>query len=276
MDINQKYDFLVRTLKDMQRFTVAFSGGVDSSFLLRTAKEAVGPENLLALTMNSQAYHKKEIEEAVKTAKSLQVNHLVVDYDTFANKGFEKNDADRCYHCKIMIFQKIKAISSAKGFNTIIEGSNFDDTSDYRPGLKAIRELYIRSPLIESGLTKNEIRQLLGLKNTEESQKPSQACLASRIPYGEKITMEKLSRIESAEDFIMGLGVRTVRVRDYSAIARIEVEKKDFNIILDANNAERISKKLKGLGYKYISLDLDGYVTGSMNSVLNDSDKVRI
>jgi len=261
--MEEKLERLKSLLKELGKVTVAYSGGVDSTFLLKVSKEVL-KDNVLAVTLVSPLFPKKEIEEAKKIAETLGVKHIIVEDDSILqNPEFINNPPERCYICKKINFKKILEISKENNIEYVIEGSNADDLKDYRPGRLAIKELGIRSPLLEIGLTKSEIRKLSQMFGLPTYDKPSLACLATRIPYGEKIEKERLKRIELSEEFIRCLGIRQVRVRDHNNIARIEIEDKDFYLIISLK--DKIIKELKRLGYKYITLDLEGYRTGSMN-----------
>jgi len=261
--MEEKLERLKSLLKELGKVSVAYSGGVDSTFLLKVSKEVL-KDNVLAVTLVSPLFPKKEIEEAKKMAETLGVKHIIVEDDSILqNPEFINNPPERCYICKKINFKKILEISKENNIEYVIEGSNADDLKDYRPGRLAIKELGIRSPLLEIGLTKSEIRKLSQMFGLPTYDKPSLACLATRIPYGEKIEKERLKRIELSEEFIRSLGIRQVRVRDHNNIARIEIEDKDFYLIISLK--DKIIKELKRLGYKYITLDLEGYRTGSMN-----------
>jgi uncharacterized protein len=252
-------------LKNMGSCVIAYSGGVDSTFLIKVAYDVLG-DNALAVTATSATYPKKELKEAKQYAKTIGIPHIVIQSEELNIKRFTDNPADRCYYCKKELFRKLRAIATDHQFNTVIDGSNADDVFDYRPGEKARAEQGILSPLKDVGLTKHEIRTFSRSLHLPTSEKPSFACLASRFPYGVKITQKRLTQVESAEEFLFSLGIRQCRVRYHDTIARIEVAPKDFNKIL--RYTHRIVTKFKTLGFTYVTLDLAGYRTGSLNEVL--------
>jgi uncharacterized protein len=248
MCLGIKLEKLKNMLKEMERVVVAFSGGVDSSFLLKVAHEVLG-ENVLAVTARSSTYPEREFNEALKFAADYGIPHRVIISEELEVEGFSENPLNRCYLCKQELFNKIKQIAIDEGYKFIAEGSNKDDLGDYRPGLQAISELGIVSPLRSSELSKNDIRLLskeLGLKTWN---KPSFACLSSRFPYGERITPEKLQMVDKAEQFLIDLGFRQIRVRHHGSVARIEVEERDLERFLDKKIRSVVYTRLKELGY---------------------------
>jgi uncharacterized protein len=245
---------------------VAYSGGVDSTFLAKVAQEVLG-NNLLVVTACSETYPVHEVEAAKALAERFGFKYTQIWTEELANEDFAANSPDRCYFCKIELFGKLKEMAEEQGFKYVMDGANYDDQFDHRPGMKAGQELGIRSPLKEAGLTKEDIRQLSQRMGLDTWDKPSFACLSSRFPYGEKITKEKLTAVGQAEDFLRELGLRQLRVRHHGTIARIEVLPQDFPLIL--SKALEITTALKRSGYAYVTLDLDGFRSGSMNEVLN-------
>lgn len=247
---------------------VAFSGGVDSTFLLSVARDVLGAK-LLAVTVAFPAVPAAEVRRAKALARSLKVRHLVVRADdVIGMERFHSNPPDRCYHCKTAILSKLVAIAQALGFPCILEASNRDDLADYRPGHRAVRELGAKSPLIEAGLTKDDIRALSKKRGLSTWNKPSAACLASRIPYGETITREKLERIEKGEAYLAGLGFGAVRLRHHGALARIEIPEGEIRRLAGGALRRAIVAKMKAIGFRYVTFDLEGYRSGSMNETL--------
>ena len=260
-----KYQKLIDILSDVGSAVIAFSGGVDSSFLLTAAQEALG-DKVLAVTVDSAFSPANETEEAAAFCRSRGIMHTVLTVDPLSERSIAENPPDRCYHCKKLLFSEILRVAEMRGIPYVCEGTHADDISDYRPGMRAVAELGIHSPLCEAGLTKAEIRALSGSLGLPSWNRPAMACLASRIPYGELLTAEKLRMTDRAEALLRSLGMTQVRVRMHGRIARIEVLPEEISILL----AERtnISAQLKALGYSYVTLDLQGYRTGSLNEAL--------
>lgn len=256
-------------LRSYGKVAVAYSGGVDSSFLLKVAADTLGLENVLSITMVSSVTPEAELEEAVKFIKGLNVNHIFMKLNVFDIPGFSENHKDRCYTCKHSIFEEIKMLAEKRGIYAVLDGTNADDEGDYRPGLKALQELGIISPLKQCGFTKAEIRTLSKELRLETWDKPSLACLASRVPYNEEITEQKLQMVDKAETYLRELGFAQLRVRCHGKLARIELMPEEMKIIIERNLGNEIFDKLKEIGFEYAALDLKGYRTGSLNEVLN-------
>lgn len=266
-ELERKWQHLLEILKNTGGAAVAFSGGVDSTLLLYAAKAALG-ERVVALTALSDVIPESEADEAEEYCRENGIPQEVLHVNVFDIDGFSDNPPDRCYLCKKALFAKMKERAAAHGYSAVLEGSNRDDAKDFRPGLRAIRELGILSPLGEAELSKAEIRELSGMLHLPTSKKPSYACLASRFVYGQKITKEGLSRVEQAENFLHSLGFAQCRVRSHGDLARIEVERAALSSALASGDA--ITRKLKSLGFSYVCLDLSGYRTGSMNETLDE------
>ena len=260
--IKKKYRGLIDLLAGMENVAVAFSGGVDSTLLLHAAREALG-ENVLAVTLSTPYTPRWEIEEAREFAEAAGVRHRVVEVKF--PEEIRNNPEDRCYLCKRILFSRIIELAEAEGIPHVIEGTNVDDLGDHRPGLKAIRELAVRSPLLEAGLAKAEIRELSRELGLPTWGKPALACLMTRIPFGERVEEETLRRIEAAETFLMGIGFDGVRVRSHGDVARIEVPEDRIGDLVAAEKPHGITTKLKALGYRHVAVDLAGYRMGGLN-----------
>ena len=262
-DILSKYSDLI----------VAFSGGVDSTLLLYMAHEVLG-EKVLAITARSPVHPEREVRFAEEFTAEMEIPHLVIDSQEMQQDDFRANRPDRCYVCKKNLLTDLIELGRIRGMKHIVHGANMDDLSDYRPGMEAAQEMGVSAPLMEAGLTKEEIRLLSRQLNLPTWNKPSMACLATRVPYGTVINEEMLKSIDAAEDYILSFGVSTVRVRHHGDIARLELLPEDIKLILSDSTRQIIADHLKSLGYKYITIDLDGYTSGSMNRPLEDADKV--
>ena len=263
----EKLEKLKSILAGMEKVLIAYSGGVDSTLLLKVAGDVLG-KKVLAVIAGSETYPEKEIREAKKIASALNVRYQVIQTHEVENPDFLKNPPQRCYYCKQELFSRLKEIARAEGIPYVLDGSNYDDKADFRPGAKAGKELGVRSPLRDARLTKNEIRQLSKRYRLPTWDKPSLACLASRFPYQTRIEKKSLRQIGQAEDFLRELGFGQLRVRHHGQVARIEIDPGEFSRVFRDNVPQNIVRRLKRLGYSYIALDLAGYRTGSMNEPL--------
>ena len=271
-DIEDKLGQLKKTLREMGTVLVAYSGGVDSTFLAVTAYEVLG-QNSLAVFASSPVAPPMEKEQAASLAHDIGLRFRIIESNEMANPDFVANPPERCYYCKRELFSELKPIALAEGLKWIADGTNADDLSDFRPGRKASVEAGIRSPLLEAGLTKEEIRQLSRKKGLPTWDRPASPCLASRIPYGIPVTAETLNKIARGEQYLHSLGLRQLRLRHHGNIARIELDQEDMAKILKADIRQGIVEHLKALGYKYVVLDLTGYRIGSLNEVLNITNR---
>lgn len=277
-DLENKYSKLKTVLKSMGKVAIAFSGGVDSTFLLKVAKEVLR-DNVIAVTAKSATFPEREIKKAVEIAKAFKVKHLIIESDELKNPDYVKNDFNRCYFCKKELFSDIKKIADSiyitdagnnneKSDYVILDGQNFDDINDYRPGMKAAEELKIRSPLKEAELTKDEIRKLSKNLGIDGWDRPSFACLSSRIPYGTSVNEQLLNKIDLLENLLLNLGFKQVRVRHHDKIARIEVAEEEMSKFNDKDIRMQVLSEFKNQGYLYVAVDLEGYKTGSMNKII--------
>ena len=272
MLLQEKYEILKENMKKRGSAAIAFSGGVDSTFLVKVAHEVL-KDKMIAVTATSSTYPERELKEAIKYAKDMGVKHLIISSEELDIEGFASNPTNRCYYCKKELFTKINEIAKENGVEYVFDGSNIDDDGDYRPGMQAARELEVISPLKEAKLTKDDIRVLSKELGLPTWNKPAFACLSSRFPYGNEITAPKLKMVGEAEQFLLDMGIRQVRVRHHGEIARIEVAPEERTRFFDIEVMNRIGERFKQIGFTYVTLDMLGYRTGSMNEVLTEQEK---
>jgi uncharacterized protein len=266
--VEEKFARLKEIFLSMGRVVVAYSGGVDSTLLLRAAKESLGEAHVVAVTALSPLYPDRELAGAKRMAQEMDVKHILIESNELEIDGFSKNPSNRCYFCKKELFEEMQNLARKEAISFVVEGSTLDDEKDHRPGRRAIQELGIRSPLQEARFTKKDVRELSRTLGLPTWDKPSFACLASRFPYGEEITPEGLRMVDEAEDFLFSLGFKQVRVRHYQSLARIEVYPEEMSRLMNGSLREKVVNRLKKIGYRYVTLDLQGFRSGSMNEVL--------
>ncbi len=273
MEPNDKYSRLKLILKDLHKVIVAYSGGVDSTFVLKAACDTLGAENVLACIAKGPSLPDSQYSRAVETAKNIGVEVRTVEPNELDDEKFTANKADRCFHCKSHLYEILTDIAEEKNFNCVICGCNFDDKRDYRPGNRAAEVFGVHCPLMEAELTKQDIRQLSKKLNLPTADIPASPCLASRISYGLEITEQRLKQVEEAEEFLRQFGLVEFRVRHHDTIARIEVHPEDMDKIMAEPARSAIVEKLKSLGFKFVTVDLQGFRSGSLNEALTEKEK---
>jgi uncharacterized protein len=269
-DLPSKAEHLRRLVAELRSVAVAYSGGVDSTLLLAVAGEVLGPDRTLALTVHSELTPALEQQRAAETARQAGIRHRVVHFNLLGDAEVSANRADRCYHCKRALLTRLKEIALDERLDALVHGANDDDAGDYRPGLQAAEELGVRAPLLEAGFTKADVRSLSRQMGLPTWDLPSAACLASRIPYDTPLTAEALARVEAAEVILRDVfSLRQLRVRDHFPIARIEVPQGDVARLASPDARQTIIRRMEALGYRYVTLDLRGFRSGSMNEQLS-------
>ena len=265
--MQEKMEAVRAILADMESVIVAYSGGVDSAFLAATANDVLGPRALI-VTASSPSLAPSELTDAVSLARRLGLNHRVIETSEVERDDYRANDPNRCFFCKDELYTRLAEVAAEEGFEYLVNGTNLDDLGDFRPGLNAAKQYGVRSPLVEAELSKAEIRELSKEMDLDTWDKPAQACLSSRIPYGTSVTVQALDRIARAEEFLRGLGIKELRVRHHDTIARIEVGSDDLARIMDPEVRGEVAERLRSIGYSYVTVDLDGFRSGSLNEVL--------
>lgn len=268
-----KYEKLKKSLAELGKVLIAYSGGVDSTFLLKVAVDTLGAENVLACIAAGPSLPQSQYKRAIEIAKSLGVELQTIEQTELSNAAYSANKADRCFHCKAHLYTILTEIAKKRNYHRVICGCNFDDRDDFRPGNRAAKIFNVHCPLMEAELTKDDIRRLSSQLNLPTAELPASPCLASRISYGLEITEQRLKQIEEAEEFLRALGLVEFRVRHHDTIARIEVHLEDIAKVATEPNRTKIVEKLKSLGFKYITIDLQGFRTGSLNEALTEEEK---
>ena len=268
MPSNTKYKKLESVFHEMDRVAVAFSGGVDSTLVLAVACRVLG-DRVLAVTAQSPSLPQRELQDTEFITRTIGAEHLIIQTEELTNPNYARNPVNRCYHCKSELYDRLQKVIAKRNIPFMVNGTNVDDLGDHRPGLQAAKEANVRSPLCEAGFTKQDVREWSRILNLPTWDKPAMACLSSRIPYGQPVTTEKLSMIEQAEDFLMSLGYRQLRVRHHGDMARIELPLEDLARFFSAGHAASAQARLKEIGFQFVTVDLQGFRSGSLNEVLN-------
>jgi len=273
VNLREKFNSLQKILKKLNKVVIAYSGGVDSSFLLKAAVDTLGAENVLACINAGPAEPAGQLQRAKEFAQSIGVKLKTIETDELSDPNFTANKADRCFHCKSRICRILVDIAKEQGFDNVVFGTNLDDLDDFRPGNRAMKVFGVRSPLAEAKLTKNDIRQLSRRMKLATADLPSSPCLASRIAYGLEVTEQRLRQVDEVEEFLRSLGLVEFRVRHHDIIARIEVDPKDIEKVTAEPTRSKIAEKLKSLGFRFVTVDLQGYRSGSLNELLSEDEK---
>ena len=270
--VEEKRQQLVNIINDMGSVIVAYSGGVDSAFLAAVAHEVLG-DKALSVTANSPSLAPSELEDAIALATDQEIHYEIIETKETEREDYQANNPDRCFFCKDELYSHLIKFADQRGYTVITNGTNVDDLGDYRPGLEAAKQYGVRSPLVEADLTKQDIRDLSKEMGLPTWDKPAQACLSSRIPYGTMVTVEALTRIAKAEHFLRSKGFKQLRVRHHETVARIEIEPKDFQALLDESIRNEITEYFKSIGYSYVTMDMNGFRSGSLNEILTTLEK---
>ncbi len=273
MNLDEKYNSLQKSLKDMGKVVVAYSGGVDSTYLLKAAVDTLGAENVLACIGVSASLAQSQYDRAIESAKIIGIKVLETQVDEVEDNNYAANMADRCFHCKSHLYRLLVDIAKEKGYNCVVCGSNFDDKDDFRPGNRAAQVFGVHCPLMDAELTKPDIRELSRQADLPTADMPASPCLASRVVYGLQVTEQRLKQVEEAEDFLRSLGFVEFRVRHHDTVARIEVNPEDIENVTIEPARSQIVEKLKSLGFKFVTVDLQGFRSGALNEALSEQQK---